>query len=342
MSMTLAAVKQSIEKSGLSCSQRDDLLVIGFEDMIFFRNRDGEPNTSVIVQLTDDGERITYVIPYAFQLQDSESRVQVLRTLFSRQFHNPLVRYEYDPDDAEIRMSVDLLLEDNEVSIETVPVFAVLLAREADNVHQELRSFFSNREVVAELEASIAPGISERTVDQLANVLREFNETDVQEAVLKAGFGELKSEDESGSEIQVCNSSPTERENDLSMDLKVPTGEAANQLDLTDPVILIRLTKTYKPSLTAKELYDATRGNWAINIVRARQARYAYALNRGKVIQVYRIDRWSETSELSGHGRPRICFTGEAAVERVHHIGSNLSHYFKRGEASPTKFLNCE
>lgn len=339
--MTLAAVRKSIEDSGLSCDQHDDYLVVNFEGMSFFRDRDGDHHVSIIVSLTDDGERIYFVIPYAIQLQDSESRAQILRELFARQFRSRLVRYEFDPADGEVRMSVDLILEDNEIS-KTVPFFSVLLAREADDAHQQLQPFFRHREIVDELEASIVPDASKRTADQLANVLREFSAVDVQEAVVKAGFGDIKSEDESGSGDQVRNLPPTEGEEDLSLDLKASPGEAVDQLCLTDPVVLVRLTKTYKPSMTAVELYDATRGNWAINIERARQARYAYALNRSKVIQVYRIDSWTETEELSGRGKPRICFTGASAPERTHHIGFNMSHYFKRGEASPTKFLNCD
>lgn len=120
-----------------------------------------------------------------------------------------------------------------------------------------------------------------------------------------------------------------------------PDKESINQLAIEDPVLLIRLTKTFSPSMTEEELYEATRGNWAISMDKAQVARHAYALNRGEVIQVYNIEYWSETEEISGRGTHRIRFTGTIASDRQHHIGCSLAHYFKRGEASPTKLLNC-
>ncbi len=118
------------------------------------------------------------------------------------------------------------------------------------------------------------------------------------------------------------------------------SGSAAGCLE-TDSAILIRLNKSYYDGINDKDLYEASRGNWAINLSRAKKAKYAYILFRGKVVMIYSIKRWSKTKEVAGNGLSRIRFTGDPAMDRSFMLGFDLSNLFKPGESSPVKYLNC-
>lgn len=110
---------------------------------------------------------------------------------------------------------------------------------------------------------------------------------------------------------------------------------------LRDKAIIIRLSKTYSPNMSEQELYKASRGNWALNLERARKARFAYITYKGKIVGVFAIKGWQETNELSGNGSFRIRFYGQPDEERKVLVGKDISYFFKKGETSPAKYLNC-
>lgn len=61
--------------------------------------------------------------------------------------------------------------------------------------------------------------------------------------------------------------------------------------------------------MSAQELYDRVRGNWRVGLTRACNARLAFGVCGGRIVEVYRIDEWlpvgqDEASESeSGYGR---------------------------------------
>jgi hypothetical protein len=43
---------------------------------------------------------------------------------------------------------------------------------------------------------------------------------------------------------------------------------SAASVKVTEPVILIRINRQYRPNMTADELYDATRSSWKVGLRR--------------------------------------------------------------------------
>lgn len=119
---------------------------------------------------------------------------------------------------------------------------------------------------------------------------------------------------------------------------------------ITEPALLIRINKQYREGMSAEALYDSTRGVWKLGPRRER-ARYAMAVYRGVVREVYLIERWHEagtthykTGRMDDMRVPgRWEFTGRVAEEgaRSKYLGHSVAHYFKQGMASPVIYLNC-
>jgi hypothetical protein len=101
--------------------------------------------------------------------------------------------------------------------------------------------------------------------------------------------------------------------------------------------------------MSEHELYDCTRGVWVLSHKRE-QARYAFAIYQGEVLEVYEIESWHRagtTSYLTREIEPQYSnrweFAGKLARDdlRQRYVGRSVSHYFKRGEANPVKYVNC-
>ncbi len=123
-----------------------------------------------------------------------------------------------------------------------------------------------------------------------------------------------------------------------------------------DPVLLIRINKAFRYTMTAMELYDYTRGRWVLSIDRAKKVKYALAVYEGIVQEVYEIIDWfkagttfsvrnMETSlQLfpSSNLENRFEFVGNIASDliRSKYRYKSVEHYFKQGNANPIMYVN--
>src|SRR5688500_16832236 len=66
---------------------------------------------------------------------------------------------------------------------------------------------------------------------------------------------------------------------------------SVESIAISEPVLLIRISRTYRPGMSSRELYEATRGIWKLG-KRREAARLAFAVYGGTVVEVYDIHEW--------------------------------------------------
>ena len=127
---------------------------------------------------------------------------------------------------------------------------------------------------------------------------------------------------------------------------RAPLGEleieyAAKPIVITEPAMLIRINRLYRPEMTPNELYEATRGNWTCGI-RREQAKYAFAVYQGVVREVYEIKGWEQAETSADQASIRWKFTGEVAAElSANYKGGLVEDYFTQGAQLPFTYVNC-
>lgn len=123
-------------------------------------------------------------------------------------------------------------------------------------------------------------------------------------------------------------------------------GRGAAPVNIDEPALLIRINQNYREGMSAEALLDATRGIWRVGRNRAR-ARYALAVYRGVVREVYAIERWYPAGTTFKDESMRVAgrweFTGRVAPAGVRdkYVGRSVEHYFKPGNANPVFYVNC-
>ena len=121
--------------------------------------------------------------------------------------------------------------------------------------------------------------------------------------------------------------------------------------DITNDVVIIKINRSYTPGMPALQLYDVTRGCWRRKIESVDSAKYALAVYKGEVVEVYAIDYWCHASKLNRKTLPynpqrennRIGFSGSVANQEVRekYIGKSVNNFFKWGEADPVKLVKA-
>jgi len=125
----------------------------------------------------------------------------------------------------------------------------------------------------------------------------------------------------------------------------------AKPVEIRESVVLININRAYFYGITSQQLYDFTRSCWRIGSKRD-CAKYALAVYRGIVREVYEIAAWvpgrstmrhdDESGEV-GINPDRWEFVGKVADERIRkqYVGMSVAHYYKKGAQNPIMYVNC-
>lgn len=121
------------------------------------------------------------------------------------------------------------------------------------------------------------------------------------------------------------------------------------EVTVTDPALLIRIAKLYRPDFTPEQLYEAVRGVWRLG-ERRENVKLVLAVANGVVLEVFTVQRWHPAGSTKYHTRPpkdttvegRWEFSGVAAPAsvRAKYVGKSVQHYFDRGAANPVFYVN--
>ena len=112
---------------------------------------------------------------------------------------------------------------------------------------------------------------------------------------------------------------------------------------IDDPVIAINIANSYRHGMSNVALYHATRGTWRLSRQRAERGRYAFAIFRGVIREVYEIYRWHKAGDTPGSWGPapgRYEFTGRVAGDgtRDKYLGKRLPELHGQ---NPIRYFNC-
>ena len=117
--------------------------------------------------------------------------------------------------------------------------------------------------------------------------------------------------------------------------------EDIEEADITDPVVLLRIDRSYRFGIPAAELYEATRGDWVMTPdKRSIKPRYAMAVVSFIIREVYIIDGWRPVP-TSPWGPGRWQFDGTVASDKTGFIGKSVQSYINRRSSNPVRYVNC-
>jgi hypothetical protein len=119
---------------------------------------------------------------------------------------------------------------------------------------------------------------------------------------------------------------------------------------ISEKVVLININRLYQDNLTQDELYEITRGIWRLKPERAKNAKYAFAIYQGVVVETFLIHDWVQAGTTEYISREftesekenRYEFVGVIAEDqiRIKYLGKNIRDYFPLGAQNPIRYVN--
>lgn len=120
-------------------------------------------------------------------------------------------------------------------------------------------------------------------------------------------------------------------------------------VEVTHPVMLIRVARLFRYDMSARELYEATRSAWRVG-ERRNKATYALAVNDGIVREVYRISGWFQAGSTFAKDMPRGDksadrweFVGIVAPDKIRnkYLNRDVTKYLNRASQNPVLYVKC-
>jgi hypothetical protein len=121
MATSIEEIKEFLDEFDLKYQVHDKepAIAIAFRcepDETIYRDRDGDPCLQMVITVLEGGEFVAVFAPQAWNLRDCEHKAAVFEAMSSIQMQYKMLRFDYDPDDGEIRPNVELPLEDAELT----------------------------------------------------------------------------------------------------------------------------------------------------------------------------------------------------------------------------------
>jgi uncharacterized protein len=147
--------------------------------------------------------------------------------------------------------------------------------------------------------------------------------------------------------LNLVSGHDAERRGLMSTDDAISLLDAPPVGEITEAVLLIKIPQLWYPSMPPEALLEATAGWWDISI-RREKARYAFAVSKGVIREVYEIHLWRQrqpgdrdSEDDIGKPRKRWGFSGAVAPNLAHYRNHSVRHLYKRGDRSEIKFIHC-
>lgn len=108
----------------------------------------------------------------------------------------------------------------------------------------------------------------------------------------------------------------------------------------TDRLLLIKINRLYKPTMSEAEIYEVTRKWWRCNPHR-RRPDVAVAVYRGIVRAAYHIEVWEPAPPENGNATGRWGFTGCPSDELTERYRWKSVRHLVRSAQNPISYVNC-
>ena len=140
----------------------------------------------------------------------------------------------------------------------------------------------------------------------------------------------------------------------------------AEAAEISVPAMVIKVERAWSRGMPEEELYEQTRRYWKANPkTRKPQPEFVFAVSKGIIRQVYRVDKWETYSDMDdviienqkraggdwdgysskGYSRKlgvaRVGFVGSPDHGKQYYIGMSVRNYPKTQQQNPISYVNC-
>ena len=109
-------IQAMLESLELNFKTHDSEILVPFQSEVY-TDSEGDHTILVVIRLTEDQRFIQFFCPMAFRVEGDAAKWAVIHTISLLSWRIPMVKFNYDFQDGEIRPTIDFPLFDGELNI---------------------------------------------------------------------------------------------------------------------------------------------------------------------------------------------------------------------------------
>ncbi len=111
MAVTLDKLESFLVARNLKYRRERNQLLVGFRAE-HFRDESGRPGIAVVIRVDEQGRYVEFLAPRLYCARGCKHAPALFQALLEITTRTKLIRFEFDPEDGEIRCAVECLIED--------------------------------------------------------------------------------------------------------------------------------------------------------------------------------------------------------------------------------------
>ncbi len=151
-----------------------------------YKTEDGDATIPVLIRLEEDGAYLEFSAPSLYHYKNGPNGFAVLGACLFICYTTKLVQFEFDPDDGEIRATIELPLEDAQLTSRQFHRCLRTMLRIIDRHHSMIRTAIESGKIVPPESEPKAP-VPSAQMAQLMELLGKVDPAKLQALLEQAG-----------------------------------------------------------------------------------------------------------------------------------------------------------
>lgn len=132
MATSIEEIKIYLENLGIKYKESEEILGLLYQTESYRNPRNNDDSVIIFVNVENNGEIVRLMIPNAYKFSSESSsynKLALMQTLLQITYKTKLLQFEYDPDDGEIRITLDIPVMDSRLTQNQLKVCIQIILR---------------------------------------------------------------------------------------------------------------------------------------------------------------------------------------------------------------------
>ncbi len=141
MPTSIAEIKSHLSNMGIKHQTHDEVLFVPYSTLKYTNTTNQRNGVVILVVTENEGEMVRLMVPNAYKFSsggNSYNKLALMQTLLQITYSTKLLQFEYDPEDGEIRITVDIPVMDSSLTERQLGFCIECIVHCLDNFHEQV------------------------------------------------------------------------------------------------------------------------------------------------------------------------------------------------------------
>lgn len=119
MPTSIDEIHDTLQNMDIKCQKHEDAIFVPYGTNQYTNTTNNKNGVVILVVVQNEGEIVRLMVPNAYKFPSNGSsynKLALMQTMLQITYNTKMLQFEYDPDDGEIRITVDIPVMDGKLT----------------------------------------------------------------------------------------------------------------------------------------------------------------------------------------------------------------------------------